>query len=170
MLATSLLGSKLALRADQNHKEDVMQATRKTVVSIDYTVRDQKGNVLDSSEGRSPLSYVHGARRIIPGLERALDGKSPGDAFEVTVPPGEAYGERLPELVQAVPREQFPEEAVPRVGQQFQVQTDAGPRTVTVANVDAAAVTIDANHPLAGQALNFAVKVIDVREATPEDA
>jgi len=146
-----------------------MQATSERVVSIEYTLTDESGNVLDSSEGRAPLSYLHGARRIIPGLERALDGKSPGDEFEVTVSPAEAYGERHPELVQSVPRERFPEGTVPSIGQQFQVQTETGPRVVTVAGVEENAVTLDGNHPLAGQPLNFAVKVVDVRAATPEE-
>lgn len=146
-----------------------MEATRERVVSIEYTLRDESGNVLDSSDGRAPLSYLHGAKRIIPGLERALDGKSPGDEFEVTVSPAEAYGERHPELVQSVPRESFPEGTAPRVGQQVQVQTEIGPRVVIVAKVEDDAVTLDGNHPLAGQPLSFAVKVVDVRAATPAE-
>jgi FKBP-type peptidyl-prolyl cis-trans isomerase SlyD len=146
-----------------------MQVTSEKVVSLEYTLTDATGNVLDTTQGREPLSYLHGAGHIIPGLERAIEGSSPGDSIEVTVPPPEAYGERDPRLVQAVPRERFPEETVPQVGQQFQVPTDAGPRIVTVAKVDEQAIMIDANHPLAGQTLNFDVTVADVRQATAEE-
>ncbi len=146
-----------------------MQAEREKVVSIDYTLKDTNGNVLDTSDGREPLAYLHGAGNIIPGLEQALEGKSPGDTLEVTVPPEDAYGTRDPQLVQTVPREQFPADALPQVGQQFQVKTAGGPRVVTVAQVDDTAVTVDANHPLAGQPLNFDVTVTDIREATAEE-
>lgn len=146
-----------------------MQATSEKVVSIDYTLTDDSGNVLDSSEGRGPLEYLHGADNIIPGLERALEGKASGDAFDVSVAPEDAYGQRDPGLVQAVALSQFPEGADPQVGQKFQAETPDGPRTVTVVSRDANEVTIDANHPLAGQALNFAVKVVGVREASPEE-
>jgi FKBP-type peptidyl-prolyl cis-trans isomerase SlyD len=132
-------------------------------------VTDERGEMLHSSEGREPLTYVHGAGQIIAGLERALEGKSPGDSIEVTIPPQEAYGERDPDLVQSVPREQFPEGTLPQVGQQLPVKFPAGTRLVTVANVDDDAVQIDANHPLAGQALNFDCTVKEVREATAEE-
>ncbi len=146
-----------------------MQATNQKVVSIEYTLKDNQGNVLDTSNGRAPLSYLHGAGNIIPGLEKALDGKSPGETLEVLVPPKDAYGERNAALVMDVPREQFPEETPPQVGQQFQVETPEGARVVTVAKVDDAQVTIDANHPLAGRPLNFDVTVTDVRNATSEE-
>ena len=146
-----------------------MQATSEKIVSIDYTLTDEQGTLLDSSDGREPLSYVHGAGQIVPGLERALEGKSPGDSVQVTVPPQDAYGERSPDLLQTVPREQFPAGTVPEVGQQFQVQMPTGARLVTVANVDDDAVLIDANHPLAGHELNFDVTVKDVRDATAEE-
>jgi FKBP-type peptidyl-prolyl cis-trans isomerase SlyD len=146
-----------------------MQATAETVVSVDYTVSDDQGEILQSSKGSEPLTYVHGAGQIIPGLERALEGKSPGDSIEVTIPPEEAYGDRDPALVQSVPREQFPEGVLPQVGQQFQVQFPTGPRLVTVANVDDGTVQLDANHPLAGCVLNFDCTVKEVREATAEE-
>ncbi len=146
-----------------------MQATREKVVSIDYTLTDEQGNVLDSSDGREPLTYLHGKGQIIPGLERAIEGKEPGEQLQVTVPPQDAYGERNPELMQSVPREQFPEGTEPQVGQKFQVQSPTGARIVTVAEVADDAVVIDANHPLAGRALNFDVTVKEVREPSPEE-
>ena len=146
-----------------------MQATRERMVSIDYTLTDEQGNVLDTSDGREPLTYLHGTGQIIPGLERAIEGKEPGEQLHVTVPPQEAYGEHDPELMQSVPREQFPDGTVPQVGQKFQVQSPTGARIVTVAEVAEDAVVIDANHPLAGRALNFDVTVKDVREPSAAD-
>ena len=145
-----------------------MQVASEKLVSIDYTLTDEQGNVLDTSNGRDPLSYVHGAGQIIPGLERALEGTSPGESLQVTVAPQDAYGVRDPNLVQAVPRDQFPEDAMPQVGQSFPVETDGGTLVVTVANVDEKTVVIDANHPLAGHELNFDVTVTDVRDAPAE--
>lgn len=146
-----------------------MQATAERVVSIDYTLTDDQGNVLDTSIGRSPLSYLHGAGNIIPGLERALEGKEAGASLEVTVAPEDGYGHHDPSLVQSVPRTQFPPGVVPSEGQQFQAQTGGGVRVVTVVDVNDDEVTVDANHPLAGQSLNFAVTVVEVREATAEE-
>jgi FKBP-type peptidyl-prolyl cis-trans isomerase SlyD len=134
-----------------------MQATKEKVVSINYTLTDDQGKVLDTSSGRGPLSYLHGAGNIIPGLENALEGKSVGDSLNVTVPPGEGYGERDPDLVQNVPRDRFPADANIEVGDQFQAQTPSGRQVVTVVDVQDDAVTVDANHPLAGQALHFDV-------------
>jgi len=146
-----------------------MQATNEKVVSIDYTLKDDDGTVLDTSEGRGPLAYLHGASNIIPGLERELEGMEAGEEFEVTVPAEDAYGERNPELVQTIERSQFPEGSDPQVGQQFQAQTPAGSRTVTVVEVEGDSVTIDANHPLAGKPLNFKGQVVDVRDATDDE-
>lgn len=146
-----------------------MEAVNQKVVSIDYTLKDSRGNVLDSSKGRTPLSYLHGAGNIIPGLEHALEGRSAGETLQVAVSPREGYGEHNPDLVKDVPRTEFPTDAIPEVGQRFQVQTPDGARVVTVAKVDNSRVTIDANHPLAGQALNFDVTVKDVRDATAEE-
>lgn len=146
-----------------------MQIAKDTVVSIDYTLKAPDGSVLDSSEGREPLAYLHGNGNIIPGLERALEGKQKGDSVDVTVQPAEAYGERDEALIQSVSRDKF--EGVDKVepGMQFQVMSEAGPRIVTVKAVEGEQVTIDANHPLAGVPLDFSVTVVDVREASPEE-
>jgi FKBP-type peptidyl-prolyl cis-trans isomerase SlyD len=146
-----------------------MQAVNETVVSIHYTLTGDDGTVIDSSEGKAPLSYLHGARNIVPGLERALDGKAVGERIEVTVPAEEGYGPREDQLVQPVPKSQFPENLEPKVGLRLQAQTPAGPRTVTVVQVEDETVLLDANHPLAGQTLNFTVSIVDVRDATPEE-
>jgi FKBP-type peptidyl-prolyl cis-trans isomerase SlyD len=146
-----------------------MQAAKDKVVSINYTLTDEQGQTLDSSEGRGPLCYLHGAGNIIPGLESAIEGKSAGDAFRITVAPEDGYGQHDPELVQPVPRDRFPPGARIEAGLQFQAQTEAGPRTITVVDVQADSVTIDANHPLAGKPLTFEIEVVEVRDAQAEE-
>src|SRR5947209_38430 len=98
-----------------------MLIANRKVVTIDYTLTDDHGAVIDSSSGQEPLSYIQGAGNIVPGLETALEGKSAGDALKVTVPPAEAYGERDEELVQAVPRDRFPSGDI-SVGMRFHAQ------------------------------------------------
>ncbi len=139
------------------------------VVTIDYTLKDDADTVLDTSEGREPLVYLHGASNIIPGLEKALSGMTVGDDFEVTVEPVEAYGEYNPEMVQQVPKDAFQgvEEIEP--GMRFNAQGAQGPIQVVVTNVDEAQVTVDANHPLAGKILNFNGTIRDVRDASDEE-
>jgi FKBP-type peptidyl-prolyl cis-trans isomerase SlyD len=147
-----------------------MQIAEKTVAHFDYTLTDPQGQTLDSSEGREPLAYLHGFGNIIPGLEAELVGKRAGDEFTVTIPAAQAYGEVDPALVQAVPRAAFPADAQITPGMQFQARSpDGQTRVVTVKQADANEVTVDANHPLAGVALTFAVKVTGVRAATEEE-
>lgn len=146
-----------------------MQITANKVVTIDYTLTDEQGQVIDSSQGRDPLAYLHGFNNIIPGLESALEGRSSGDSMNVVVAPGEAYGERDDALVQSVSRELFEDAEQLEVGMRFQSVSEQGVRLVTVVEVADDSVTVDANHPLAGVTLNFDVTVVDVREATQEE-
>ena len=146
-----------------------MQIGKDKVVAIDYTLSGADGQVIDSSEGQEPLTYLHGAANIVPGLERALEGKSVGDRVNATVQPDQGYGQKNPALVQPLPRSQFPGVKDIAVGQQFQAQTNHGPRVVTVVGVSPDSVTIDANHPLAGEILYFDVKIVDVRDATQQE-
>lgn len=146
-----------------------MQIAKNAVVAIDYTLTDTKGQVLDTSEGRGPLNYLHGAGNIIPGLERALEGKAEGEKLQVTVPPEEGYGQRDDALVQQVPKKLFAETAEPEPGMQFQAQGPQGTQLLTVVEVQDEQVTVDANHPLAGRELSFDVAVVNVREATPDE-
>lgn len=147
-----------------------MQIAKNTVVSIDYTLTNPEGEVLDKSEGRGPLVYLHGAQNIIPGLEAALEGRSPGESLKVTIDPEKAYGVHNPQMQQSVPRSQFPANQMVMVGQQFQAQGPNGQAfNVRVTKVTDAEVTVDANHPLAGVPLTFDVNVVDVREATAEE-
>ena len=145
-----------------------MQIAERTVVTIHYTLTDEQGVVLDSSSGEEPLTFVHGAGTMVPGLEKALFGKSAGDALKVSVAPADGYGLRDEDLVQKVPRKNFPIEDV-EVGMHFQTRSPGGPRIVTVLATDDENITVDANHPLAGATLNFDVQVLNVRAATPED-
>ena len=146
-----------------------MQITADMVVSIDYTLTDDQGTVIDSSEGRGPLAYLHGKNNIIPGLENALEGKSKGDSLQVKVSPEEGYGERSDELSQEIPKQMFEGNDEIQVGMQFQTMTDSGPQVVTVTKVEEETVTVDGNHPLAGENLNFDVTIVDIREASAEE-
>jgi len=146
-----------------------MKISQNKVVSIDYRLRNDAGDVLDSSEGHGPLTYLHGASNIIPGLERELEGREAGDALQVTVEAADAYGERNPDLMQVVPSSMFEGVEKVEVGMQFQAQTPAGPQIVTIAKVEGDEVTVDGNHPLAGERLHFDVTVREVRDATPEE-
>jgi FKBP-type peptidyl-prolyl cis-trans isomerase SlyD len=145
-----------------------MQIANQKVITIDYTLTDEAGDVLDSSEQDGPLSYLHGSGNIVPGLEQALEGKTVGDALKVVVSPDDAYGERDERLVQAVPREQFPDGDI-EVGMRFRADSPGGMKVLTVVGVDDAEVTVDANHPLAGRTLSFDVTVRGIRDATEEE-
>jgi FKBP-type peptidyl-prolyl cis-trans isomerase SlyD len=146
-----------------------VQIAKNAVVRIDYTLTNDAGAVLDTSKGREPLSYVHGAGGLIPGLEEELDGKQPGDSLQVVIPPDKAYGERQDGLVQKVEREKLPPEADVQIGMQFQAHTNVGVHVVTVTEIEGDEVTLDGNHPLAGETLHFDVNVVEVREATQEE-
>ena len=143
-----------------------MAIEKDKVVSIDYTLTGDNGQVLDSSAGKEPLAYLHGTGSIVPGLEAALDGKGAGDAVKVTVTPEEGYGERNPELLHVAMREQFGDLKDIEVGMQFRAGSDDDAVVVTVVSVEGDRVTLDGNHPLAGVTLNFDVKIVGVRAAT----
>lgn len=146
-----------------------MQIEENTVVSFDYTLRNQDGDVIDTSEGREPLTYLHGHDNIVPGLEQAIEGSSEGEELSVTVKPEDGYGPYREELVQDVPMEIFSGVDKVEPGMRFQAQSDAGPMVVTVKEVGDEQVTVDGNHVLAGQDLLFDVAIRDVRGATPEE-
>jgi FKBP-type peptidyl-prolyl cis-trans isomerase SlyD len=146
-----------------------MQAGENTVVLIHYTLTSDAGETLDSSEGREPLGYLHGFGNIIPGLENALAGKKAGDKLSVSIKAEEAYGVRDDALVQVVPRSAFGGAPDLEVGMQFQAQTPQGVRVVTIVDVEGDDITLDGNHPLAGETLHFAVEVTEVRAATEEE-
>ncbi len=143
-----------------------MQISQDTVVSIDYTLTGDDGQVIDTSEGREPLVYLHGHQNIIPGLEKAIEGASEGDELEVAVEPEEGYGPYRDELVQDVPRDAFAGVDKVEPGMSFRAESNAGPMTVVVREVGDDTVTVDGNHMLAGKVLNFKVAIKGIREAT----
>ncbi len=146
-----------------------MQIEAQKVVTLNYTLTDNDGNVIDESKDGS-FAYLHGASNIIPGLENALTGKAAGDELSVAVEPAEGYGERDPQKTQAVPRNMVPEDAEVDVGMQFHAQGPNGETmVVTVIGVQDDSIMVDGNHPLAGVALNFAVEIMDVRDASAEE-
>jgi len=141
-----------------------------SVVSIDYTLHNDQGELLDSSDGRTPLDYLHGHGNIVPGLEAALTGKDSGDTLDVSLSPAEGYGERDPQRVIQVPRTRLPDDLEPEVGMMLGMQTPDGQTLpLTVTEVTGDTITVDGNHQLAGENLHFKVSVRSVREATPEE-
>lgn len=146
-----------------------MKITKDTVVAIDYTLTNSKGEVIDSSVGHEPLKYLQGAQNIIPGLESQLEGLVAGDEKSVTVQPEDGYGVREDALIVTVPRANIEAEAQVEVGMRFHAQTPAGIRVMRVIKVDTDTVTFDGNHELAGEVLNFKVKVVSVRAAKPTE-
>ncbi|MFZ2288105.1 MAG: peptidylprolyl isomerase [Halopseudomonas yangmingensis] len=147
-----------------------MQISANKAVSIDYTLTNDGGEVIDSSAGGQPLVYLHGAGNIIPGLESALEGKQVGDELKVSIEPEEAYGEFSAELVAVLGRQMFEGVDELEVGMQFHASApDGGMQIVTITALDGDEVTVDGNHPLAGQRLTFEVKVIDIRDASEDE-
>jgi FKBP-type peptidyl-prolyl cis-trans isomerase SlyD len=139
------------------------------VVSMEYTLKVD-GVVTDTSEGREPLEFVHGAGNIIPGLEREMAGMAVGDSKDVMIAAAEGYGERDDEAFMDVPRDQFPAEIPMKVGTELQVQNQAGqPMFARIEQVEDTSVRLNFNHPLAGKDLHFSVKVVDLRDATDEE-
>lgn len=146
-----------------------MQIEPNSVVTLHYTLKDNDGNIIDQSEDGSFL-YLHGAMNIIPGLEKALTGKTVGDELSVSVSPDEGYGEKDSTRIQEVPKDMFDNADDIKVGVQFHAQSpDGAAIVVTVTEVKDDTVVIDGNHALAGVDLNFDVKVVEIREASEEE-
>jgi FKBP-type peptidyl-prolyl cis-trans isomerase SlyD len=152
--------------------DDQMRVEDGMVVSMDYTLRadDAQGEVLDTSEGGTPLQFMQGEGQIIPGLERALYGLGIGDAKSVTVDPTDGYGEEDPDAYTEVPLSAFPADAQLEPGMSFGVRDESGQvYQAYVSEIHAETAILDFNHPLAGQTLHFDVKITDLRQATPEE-
>lgn len=148
----------------------LMSIAPNKAVSIDYTLTNDAGEVIDSSAGGAPLVYLQGAGNIIPGLEKALEGKNVGDELDVAIEPEEAYGEYSAELVSTLSRSMFEGVDELEVGMQFHASAPDGQmQIVTIRDLDGDDVTVDGNHPLAGQRLNFKVKIVAVRDASEEE-
>ena len=146
-----------------------MTVAKDKVVSINYTLKGDDGAVIDTSEGRAPLEYLHGHGMLLPKFEEALVGHNPGDKLICDLAAKDGYGEYDESLVMEVPREQFEIDMEIQVGMAFQAMTESGPAIVTVTKVTPEVVTVDANDSLAGKNLHFAVEVLEVRDATEDE-
>jgi len=146
-----------------------MNITKDKVASIDYTLTNDKGEVLDSSSGRDPLVYMQGYGNLIPGLEKELEGKVKGDKLVAIIPPELGYGVQSDDMIQEVPIANFEKPEDIKMGAQFQVQMEEHVHIATVTAVKDDIITVDMNHPLAGETLHFDVEVMDIREASKEE-
>ena len=145
-----------------------MKIEKDRVVRFHYTVSEQGQPALESSEGNEPLAILAGRGNIIPGLDRAMDGHEAGDRFGVDVAAADAYGEKRDNLTQRVPKKHFGEQRL-EPGMQVVLNTNFGPRAVTIQKVGMSVVDVDLNHPMAGKDLHFDIDVVEVREATAEE-
>lgn len=148
---------------------DAQTVATDKVVSLEYTLKDDEGRTLDESGDGAPLDYLHGHGNIVPGLERKVSGSSIGDEIDVVVDPADGYGEREGQP-KAVPREAFPEDAELHAGMHFVAQNpDGSMMPLWVIKVEEDKIYVDPNHPLSGVRLHFSVKVVSIRDATPEE-
>jgi peptidylprolyl isomerase len=139
------------------------QAKSGDTVKIHYTGTLDDGTEFDSSAGREPLEFAIGSGQVIPGFDSAVDGMTVGDSKTVTIPAGEAYGERHDQLVQEVPKTALPDDMKPEIGMQLQSQgPDGQVMNLQVTAVEVESITADGNHPLAGQALTFAIELVEI--------
>lgn len=146
-----------------------MKIADKTYVAMDYCLKLDSGEEADCSQEGQPLTFITGTGQIIPGLDNAISGMSAGESATVTVEPEDAYGPMQDDLLQTVPRSQFPADQDVQPGMAFQAQGPNGPFMIVVKTVDDDNVTVDLNHPMAGQRLHFDVKIVEVREPSSEE-
>ncbi len=139
------------------------QAKSGDTVRIHYTGTLDDGTEFDSSAGRDPLEFALGGGQVIPGFDSAVDGMTVGESKSVTIPPEQAYGERHEQLVQEVPKSALPDEIEPAVGMQLQSRSPEGQvMNLVITDVADDSITVDGNHPLAGQALTFAIELVEI--------
>lgn len=146
-----------------------MQIQKNHVATFHFTLKNTDGDVIDSSQGQDPLSILVGHANIAPGVDQALMGKSAGDTFTATVEPEQGYGERNDQAVQNVPLTAFEEIEDLQVGMELMADTEQGPRPIKVLAIEDGEVTVDGNHPLAGQTLVFDIEITDVRDGLEEE-
>lgn len=146
-----------------------MNIAKDSVVTMNYTLKNDTGEVMDTSEGRSPLVYLHGVGALIPGLENELNGKKIADKLAVVIAPEHAYGSRSEDLLRVVSKDGFQGEEELKAGMRVQLDTEDGQMVAVVSDVTGEDVTLDMNHPLADMTLHFDVEVVDVRPATAEE-
>ena len=146
-----------------------MKIEKDRVVRFHYAVAEAgQEPVENSKDGGQPLAILFGHGNIIPGLEKAMDGREAGDSFQATVPAAEAYGERREGLSQRIPKKHFGAQKL-EPGMQVVLQTNFGPRAVTIEKVGMSVVDVDLNHPMAGKDLDFDIEIVEVREASEEE-
>ena len=147
---------------------EALKIEKDRVVQFHYTVSEQGQEPVETSKERDPLAILAGHGNIIPGLDKALEGHVAGDSFGVDVPAAEAYGERRDGLTQRVPKKHFNDQKL-APGMQVVLNTNFGPRAVTIQKVGMSVVDVDLNHPMAGKDLHFDIEIVDVREASKEE-
>ena len=145
-----------------------MKIEKDRAVRFHYTVGEVGQPATESSNGGEPLAILIGHGNIIPGLENAMEGREAGETFSVDVPAAEAYGDRKDGLTQRIPKKHFGNQKL-EPGMQVVLQTNFGPRAVTIEKVGLTAVDVDLNHPMAGKDLHFDIEIVDVREASAEE-
>lgn len=146
-----------------------MKIEKDRVVRFHYAVAETgQAAVENSKESGEPIAILFGHGNIIPGLEKAMDGREAGDSFQATVPAAEAYGERREGLSQRIPKKHFGAQKL-EPGMQVVLQTNFGPRAVTIEKVGMSVVDVDLNHPMAGKDLDFDIEIVEVREASEEE-
>ena len=146
-----------------------MRVGANRVVTFDFTVMDENGNLIESSKDTGAMCYLHGDGRIAAGLERALEGRSIGDSFSVHLTPSQGFGERDDSLIQTFTQEELAGLGKIEIGMQIQASDENGKRTLTITEIEDDRVVLDGNHPLAGKTVIFDVTVVDVRNATEEE-
>jgi FKBP-type peptidyl-prolyl cis-trans isomerase SlyD len=145
-----------------------MKIAKDHVVRFHYSVAEAGQEPVETSKDREPLAILFGHGNIIPGLEKAMEGREAGESFGADVPAAEAYGERREGLTQRVPKKHFGAQKL-APGMQVVLNTNFGPRAVTVEKVGMSVVDVDLNHPMAGKDLHFDIEIVEVREAQPEE-
>lgn len=146
-----------------------MKIGERCVVKLHYELNNDKGDTVESTREKLPVAVLVGARNVVYGLERGLEGHEAGDQFEVTVPPEDGYGPRREGWTQRFSKKHFPRPKTLKLGEQTVVRTPEGARWVTVEKIGSKVVDVDMNHPMAGEVLHYVVEVIDVRDADPEE-
>ena len=146
-----------------------MKIAKDSVVTMNYTLKNDAGEVMDNSAGRDPLVYLHGVGALIPGLENELEGKMANDKVSAVIAPEDAYGARSEDLLRVVSKDGFQGEEELLEGMRVQLDTEHGPMVAVVSAITGDEVTLDMNHPLADMTLYFDVEVVDVRPATADE-
>jgi FKBP-type peptidyl-prolyl cis-trans isomerase SlyD len=146
-----------------------MSIQNDTYVAIDYKLSLDSGEEVDQSEPGEPLSFIFGRGQMIPGLERQIEGMSQGQKASIVVEAEEGYGEINPEMLRDLPRDNFPPDMEIEAGMRLQAMGPHGPILLSVKSVQDDSVTVDLNHPLAGQRLHFDVTVVESRDATEDE-